>query len=370
MAKIVLDKEAGQATVYGGAVLGGGGGGTVSAGMKRFNIAVSLGNPTLVSLDDLNDDDLVITASAVGAPAAKDRFFMPVDAIRAMELVQQKINKPIAGIITNENGPASGVNGWLQSAMMKIPMVDAPANGRAHPTGMMGAMGVHQLKDYHSIQSAVGGNPGTGKYLEMVVEGRLQVAANLVRQAAVQSGGLVMVVRDPLPAAYLRENAAPGATSQAMRIGRAMMDAMDKGPQAIIDAIVKSTDGSIFCVGKITDLQLDTVGGYDLGKLTISGEGQSAELTFWNEFMTLETGAARHATFPDLITLISLETGIPLASAEIKQGDNVAVLIVPRSKLILGKGVLLPDTIKEAEDAIQKQLFALPELSSSLACPG
>jgi uncharacterized protein len=367
MSKMILDEEAGRAAVYGGAVLGGGGGGTVISGMERFQIAVSLGNPTLVTLDDLNDDDLVITASAVGAPAAKDRFFLPVDAIKAMELVQQKLNRPIAGIITNENGPASGVNGWLQSAMMKIPVVDAPANGRAHPTGLMGAMGVHRLEDYHSIQAAVGGNPGTGKYLEMVVEGRPQVTASLVRQAAVQSGGLVMVVRDPLPVSYLKENAAPGGTSQAIKIGRAILNALGRGPQAIIDAVVESTGGRIFCQGTISALHLRTEGGYDVGNLTISGEGAEAELTFWNEFMTLETGGVRQATFPDLITLISLDTGIPVAAAEIRQGDRVAVLIVPRDKLILGKGVLLPETIKEAEDAIHKPLFNVPESVSPLA---
>lgn len=370
MSKTILDQDAGKAVVYGGAVLGGGGGGTITSGLERANIAVSMGNPTLVTLDDLDDSDLVITASAVGAPAAKDRFFLPVDAIKAMELVQQKIKKPIAGIITNENGPASGVNGWLQSAMMKIPVVDAPANGRAHPTGMMGAMGIQRLDDYHSIQSAVGGNPGTGKYLEMLVEGRLQVTANLVRQAAVQSGGLVMVMRDPLPVSYLKDNAAPGGTSQAMMIGRAMLDAMGQGPLTIIDAIVSSTGGSIFCQGSISELQLHTVGGYDLGRLTVSGEGVDAELTFWNEFMTLESGTARHASFPDLITLISLETGMPMAIAEIRQNDKVAVLVVPKSQLILGKGVLLPETIKEAEDAIQKPLLDLPELASSLACSG
>ncbi|MDG1905399.1 MAG: DUF917 family protein [Arenicella sp.] len=358
MSKIILDEEAGRAAVFGGTVLGGGGGGTIASGLERVKIAISMGQPFLVSLNDLEDNDLVITASAVGAPAAKDRFFLPVDAIKAMELIQTKFDKPIAGVIANENGPASGVNGWLQSAIMKIPVVDAPANGRAHPTGMMGAMGIHLLEDYRSIQAAVGGNPGTGKYLEMVVEGRLDVTAKLVRQAAVHSGGLVMVARDPLPVSYLKENAAPGATSSAIEIGRTMIDAMDRGAEAVIDAIVSSTGGRIFCQGKVRNLTLKTDGGYDLGSLSVNAD-QVADLTFWNEYMTVEVEGERHATFPDLISLISMNTGLPLASAEIREGDDVGVLVVPREKLILGKGVLLPEAIKEAEDAIQKPLFAI-----------
>ncbi len=357
MGKIILDKEAGYSVVMGGAVLGGGGGGTIKAGIERYTLAVSMGQPSLVDLDDLEDKDMVVTASAVGAPAAKDRFFLPVDAIKALELVEDKLKMPIAGIITNENGPASGVNGWLQSAIKKIPMIDCAANGRAHPTGLMGAMGIHRLDNYRSIQSAVGGNPSAGKYLEMLVEGNVDVSSNLVRQAAVQSGGLVMVVRDPLPVAYLKENAAPKAIKQAMRIGQSMIDALNKGPSAIISTVVESTQGEIFCEGKIKSLQLATIGGYDIGRLKVIGD-RTVYISFWNEFMTVETEEGfRHATFPDLITLVSLDSGLPLASAEIKNGDNVAVLIVPKNKMILGKGACLPETIGEAEKAIDKEMY-------------
>jgi DUF917 family protein len=357
MTKRILTKEDGYAVVMGGTVLGAGGGGPIEGGKKLSTLSTSMGQPTLISLDDLDDDDLVITASAVGAPAAINQFTLPVDALKAMELVQEKLNKPIAGIITNENGPASGVNGWLQSAVMNIPMVDCPANGRAHPTGLMGAMGIHRLPEYNSIQAAVGGNPATGKYLNMTVEGKIEVTANLVRQAAVQADGFVAVVRDPLPVSYLKENAAPGATTQAMNIGHAMINAMDKGASAVISAILESTGGRIFCEGKIQARELTTVGGYDVGNLRVVGTN-SVSISFWNEYMTVETDdGQRHATFPDLITVINLDSGIPLQSSDIKDGDNVAVLVVPMSKMILGKGVLLPETIKEAEDATQKELF-------------
>lgn len=355
MTKITLDEEAGTAAVYGGSVLGGGGGGTIENGLISSKLAVSMGRPTLMKIEDLNDGDLVVTASAVGAPAAKDRFFLPIDGNKAMELVQQKFDRPIAGIITNENGPNSGVNGWLQSASLKIPMIDAPANGRAHPTGLMGAMGINRLEGYRSIQSAVGGNPDKERYVEMLVEGNLRTNANLVRQAAVEAGGYVKVVRDPMPASYIRENAAPGATSQAIKIGRAMMKAMEEGPEAVIKAIVETTGGEIYCQGKVEQLSLETVGGYDVGNLFVTGD-KKVELSIWNEFLTLDSDGKRRASFPDLITVISMETGIPLPSAKVRNGDEVAVLVVPRDNLILGKGALLPEAIEEAENAIKRKL--------------
>ena len=359
MSKIKLDETMAEAIVFGGAVLGGGGGGDVVGGLKNAQLAVRMGSPVLISLDELDDEAPVITASAVGAPAAKTKMVRPVDHIRALDQLSSLINDQqrvkLAGIIPNENGAGSGVNGWIQAAALNLPMVDAPANGRAHPTGLMGAMGLHRERDYHSIQSAVGGNPDLDLYVEMIAQGKIVVTANLVRQAAVQAGGLVAVSRDPVSAAYLRENAAPGATTQAMHIGQAVMAERGKGGQAVIAAIVSAVGGRIACQGLVTRLQLETVGGYDIGLVAIEGD-RAAELTFWNEFMTLEIDGYREATFPDLITLLSIETGLPVSSAELAEGHQVAVLAAPRERLILGKGVLLPETLAEAENAIGKPL--------------
>jgi len=355
MSKIQLTAELAEAVVLGGAVLGGGGGGDLAGGLGNARLAVSLGSPVLVSLDELDDEAQVVTASAVGAPAARDKYVRPVDHLRALEMVIDHFPHPLSGIIPNENGAASGVNGWIQAALLDLPMVDSPANGRAHPTGLMGAMGLHQVPGYHSIQSAVGGNPALGLDLAMVAQGRLTATANLVRQAAVQAGGLVAVSRDPVSASYLRENAAPGATSQAIRIGQAILEARKDGGQAVIKAIVAAVPGQIVCQGEVAEVRLETVGGYDIGLVGLGGD-YPAVLTFWNEFMTLEIEGQRRATFPDLITLLSLQTGLPISSAEVARGQQVAVLYAARENLILGRGVLLPETIEEAERAIGRQL--------------
>jgi DUF917 family protein len=356
MSAVRLDKRLAEAAVLGGAVLGGGGGGDIQDGLERASLAVRLGSPVLMALDDLDDDDLVITASVVGAPAAAEKFVRPVDHIKALELLSESLPLELAGIIANENGASSGVNGWLQAAAMGIPMIDAPANGRAHPTGLMGAMGIHRLEDYVSVQSAVGGNPETGRYLEAVFKGKLEVTANMVRHASIQAGGIVAVSRDPIDAAYLRQHAAPGGTSQAIEVGEAIMAARDQGANAMIQATVSVLGGRIACQGQVAELRLETVGGYDVGSVKTEGD-QQCELTFWNEFMTLEIKGQREATFPDLITLLSLESGLPVSSAEIRQGNRVAVLVVPRDHLILGEGVRLPEAIREAEQAVGKALL-------------
>ena len=271
-------------------------------------------------------------------------------------MLLEKRSVRLSGIIANENGAGSGVNGWLQAAMLGLPVVDAPGNGRAHPTGLMGAMGLHRIKGYTSIQAAAGGNPETGRYIEIVVEGAIQTAANLVRYASVQAGGSVAVSRDPLTAQYVKEHGALGATSQAIRVGEAMIRARSQGPQAMITAIASNLSGEVLVQGEVADIRLETIGGYDVGSLTVKGD-RLGELSFWNEFMTLEIEGRRLASFPDLMTLLSLQDGIPLSSAEVKRSQGVAVLVVPRTHLILGEGVRLPETLQEAEKAIGKSLL-------------
>ena len=114
-----------------------------------------------------------------GKPAAKGTMVKPVGYVRAVELLTEKAGIKADGLITNECGGTATINGWLQSAVLGIPVVDAPCNGRAHPTGAMGSMGLHAKEGYVSHQTAAGGDLAQGRYLELVVQGSIEQAAAL-----------------------------------------------------------------------------------------------------------------------------------------------------------------------------------------------
>ncbi len=81
-------------------------------------------------------------------------------------------------------------------------------------------------------------------------------------------------------------------------------------------------------------------------------------LTFWNEYMTAIRGGvntaqeSRLGTFPDLITTLDYATGVPLTTAEIKERQNVIVLVVPKGQLKLGATMAREDLIKNVEDIV------------------
>lgn len=63
-----------QAAVLGGAILGGGGGGFVDAGLQEAQLALQVGTPQLWSVDEFDPQDMTATVALVGAPAAPHPF--------------------------------------------------------------------------------------------------------------------------------------------------------------------------------------------------------------------------------------------------------------------------------------------------------
>lgn len=333
----------------GGAVLGGGGGGSLEEGIAFGELAVEYGSPTIRPMSALDPSDVVLTVSGVGAPAATESHVRPADYVRAVELVADRLEArgdSVGALMTNEMGGFAAVNGLLQSAVTGLPLVDATCNGRAHPTGPMGSIGLPE--DETVLQAGVGGDPGTERRHEVVVEAHLGSAADTVRGAAEAAGGLVAVARNPVSASYAADNAALGVYDQAEAVGRAVRTAGDGASAA--EAVASVLDGEVAVTGTVESWDLETTGGFDVGTVVVDGH----ELTFWNEYMTLERDGERLATFPDLVTTLDADTGDPVSTAELAEGRSVAVVVAPASSLELGAGMDDPALFEPVERAVGK----------------
>ena len=65
---IRLTKDVLDAALTGGTILGGGGGGDPKKGRKYAEIAVDYTDLRLITIDELDENDVLLTASLVGAP--------------------------------------------------------------------------------------------------------------------------------------------------------------------------------------------------------------------------------------------------------------------------------------------------------------
>lgn len=356
MGRILKEKDV-EAAVKGGSVYAAGGGGWADHGRMLGYAAVSIGKPELVSIDELSDDDWVATAAAIGAPASTTPWEMRgVDYVKAVELLQAALGEKVAALMVGQNGKSSTLNGWLPSAILGTKVLDAVGDMRAHPTGDMGSIGMAGSPE-QMIQTAVGGNREENRYIELVVRGATAKVSPILRTASDMSGGFIASCRNPLRASYVRRNAALGGISLALALGEAIIAAEGKGGSAIIDAMVRTTGGSILSEGTITDKSVVyTKEAFDIGTVTL-GKGDSATvLHVMNEYMAVEAaGGKRLATFPDVITTLSPE-GEPLSVGQLEVGMRIFVLHVPKTIIPLASSVLDPTVYPSVEKAMGIEL--------------
>lgn len=351
---IRLTKDILDAALTGGTILGGGGGGDTKKGRKYAEIAVEYDDLRLVPIEAVKDEDVLLTASLVGAPNAPMQYMVAEDLVRTIEILKRNCDFTIGGIITNEQGGEATVNGWLQAAVMGLPVIDAPCNGRAHPTGVMGSMNLHKIPDYITVQACAGGNPLTGNHVECFFEGTIERTSKLVRMASIEAGGLVTVARNPVKALYAKENCALGGVSHAIDTGKVFLKGLEYSPGKAVDEVCEFLGGRILAKGIVDYFSIETTGGFDVGYASVDG----CELTFWNEYATAEKDGERLATFPDLIMTIDAKSGEPVTTAMMKKDLEVYVIAVNRGNLKLAPTMFEADLLRETEKVIKKDLVS------------
>lgn len=337
MSYTYFDQEHIRRLSQGAQVLGGGGGGREERGLKTAQEALAAGQVRLASVEELSPDDLVVTVSGVGAPSQKKAMYTAQHYLRALELLEQRLERPIAGFIPSEIGGSAAFGPFLAAAARGVPVIDAACDGRAHPLGTMGALGLDRDPTAQTIQAACGGRREDGTYVEVVTCGTVRSASRASRTAAELAGGLAAVVRNPVSAGYLKENAAVGAYTRAMELGRALEGA--KTPRERAETAARALGGRVVCEGVVTGCRLVTTGGLDHGECVLSTDSGSCRLTFYNEYMSLQQGEERLATFPDLIATLDGETGQVVLTADMAEGRRVLVLSAPYQRLLLGSGL-------------------------------
>jgi len=342
-----MTREDVEALAIGGAILGGGGGGWPEEGRRDGMLALELGGVELMDPKDAPDGMVVITAAALGAPTQKGET-KPRHFIRSVELLRD-VGVEFDGIVAAENGGHNSFGGWIQGAALGLPVVDAPCDGRAHPTAMMGGMGLHRDVDYVSVKAIV------AEEVEAVAWGTLLRTSNVARMIANDTKSLVAMARDPVSVEYAVEHGAPGAISKAIDLGKTVLKATKKGADAMVDAAMERLGGEVVCSGRVLDKSIEAKGGFDVGTIRVGGQGKIYEASYLNEYMTLELEGKRLATFPDLICTFR-EDGMPVSSASVEKGDEVYLTVTGRDRIPIGDGNRYSENYETVERALGKPM--------------
>lgn len=338
----------------GAAFLGTGGGGNPYIGMLRARELVRKGAQVRVlPLDALPDDALVSEVGGIGAPVVGiEKFEQGEECLRAMRAVEEVIGRKFAAMISAEVGGSNSMEPVITAAQAGLPVLDGDGMGRAFPEVQMTTYFIYGAKP---SPAAIADDKGNVVVFRDVQD--MYWLERFARDTAVAMGAAAGLAVAPMNAAFVRKAAVPGTLTQALTIGRTMLDARKKR-QNVVDRVIAATGATLFFTGKVTDIRRELKGGFARGEAKIAGlgdwAGSEAAIAIQNENLVLWIDGKPVLMVPDLIVNLDLETGEPITTEVLRYGQRLAVLGLPAHDLL---------KTPEAMAVVGPQCFGYPELS-------
>jgi uncharacterized protein len=320
--KRLLDPHGLRAMARGCAVLGAGGGGDPYIGMMQaLQATEDYGPATLVGLDELPDDGLIMPCGMIGAPTVSiEKILNGDEGSRLREYLEHLTGARVAALMSTEIGGANGLVPVSWAARMGLPLLDADGMGRAFPEVPQMAMHLAGISPNPAVMTEERGNliafrTISGDWLE-----------RLARAAAVEFGGNAAATEYSLTVAQAREGTVHDSVSLAIAIGEVLSAARSDPVSALIAAI-----GAFRLVtGKVIDVERRTTRGFVRGSVIVAGLGEDAgrllRMELQNENLAALEGGRVLASVPDLITMLDTETADAIPTERVRYGQRVTVI--------------------------------------------
>lgn len=312
----------------GSAVLGTGGGGDPYLGKLAALQSVKEHGPlSLVELDELDDDLLVVFPFAIGSPVPYlERITMTDEILAAFEAMSRYFGKPIGAVMPAEIGGVNSVIPLAVGRSLGLPVIDGDTMGRAYPEIDLVTL---TLYGHSATPMAVADEHGNVAVIDSINN---RWAERLARPVAVEMGAIAGGVAFPVTVRDLKEAAILGTVTFAERIGAAIREARTAHRDPI-GAVLETTKGFELFRGRIVDVNRKTEKGWARGETRIHGTdayaGRQMTIRFQNEHLVAIENDEILASVPDLIAILDSERGEPITTEHLKYGFHVAVIAMP-----------------------------------------
>lgn len=338
----------------GAALLGTGGGGNPYIGMLRTRELLRKGaRIDIMPLEALPDDAWVGEVGGIGAPVVGvEKIEEGGECHRAMMAVEEAAGVKMSAVISAEIGGANSMEPIICAGLAGLPVVDGDGMGRAFPEVQMTTFFINGQQ---AAPAAIADEKGNVVVFRHVVD--MFWLEKFARDVAVDMGAGAGFATAPMRGDFVRRNAVPGTVTQAIAIGRTILNARARH-QNVVESIVADTGAKLFFTGKITDIERVLSGGFARGKAKIAGLGQwagsEAAIAIQNENLVLWIDGEPVIMVPDLIMNLELETGEPITTEMLRYGQRVAVIGLPVHALM---------KTPRALDIVGPKAFGYPELT-------
>ncbi len=318
----------------GAALLGTGGGGNPYIGMLRTRELMRKGAKVeVLPLDALPSDAFIGSVGGIGAPVVGvEKIKEGAECLRALRAVEEAAGVKVAALISAEIGGANAMEPIVTAARAGLPIVDGDGMGRAFPEVQMSTYFIYGLEP---SPGAIADDKGNVVVFKKMVD--MYWLERFARHVAVDMGAGAGFATTPMAADFVRRVAVPGTVTQALEIGRTILDARAKR-QDVVGRLLATTGATLLFTGKVTDVRRELKGGFAMGEARLAGFGDHAGATgriaIQNENLVLWIDDRPAAIVPDLIMNVAIDTGEPITTEVLRYGQRLAVLGLPAHDLM------------------------------------
>ncbi len=324
----LLHPENVEDIALGAAVLGTGGGGDPYIGKLMGIQAIrEFGPVELVSLDEIDDDDLIVPTAMMGAPTViVEKLPKGDEIIKSFHALESYMGQEITATMSAEAGGLNSVTPLTVAARLHIPLVDCDGMGRAFPELQMVTATLYGVS---STPFAIGDEKGNSAILNTINN---RWTETFSRSITVDMGCTALIACYATTGKELKEWAVPNTMTLVEDIGRTIREAR-KSKVNVVEAVREAVGGFRVFKGKIVDVIRRTEKGFARGEATIEGvddyDSQTLKLHFQNENLAAMVDGEMMVSVPDLITVLETETGEPITTETLRYGFRVTVLGIP-----------------------------------------
>jgi DUF917 family protein len=354
----MFTKENIGAFLEGLAILGTGGGGSPEWGRVIMENDIDRGRAAkIVKPEDVPDDAIVASGGIMGSVKVLDkiepkelidRWEKRFELTEAFALQAETIGKKIDYIVAFEMGGLNTPVMLSLGARTGIPVIDGDGLGRAAPeTHMISFIGYGVSLTPMPLVDALGNSVVVRRGVENTF------ADMLGRWVVTRGGGMGANSHYPMEGRKLKETVIPNTISGALALGEAVLKARAEKKDPVA-AVAEFMCGHHIHTGVIEKMEEKEWEGFYFITAHLSG---GAELVIKNEYMALFIDQKPVTIFPDFIMALDPKTGRGLMSADLKVGDEMALVICPCHPRL--RGAL---NSSEGQHAFSPVRFGQPDL--------
>ncbi|MCP4179030.1 MAG: DUF917 domain-containing protein [bacterium] len=324
-----LSEESIENISVGAAFLGSGGGGNPYYGkLLAIDNIKKRGPIKVIDIDELNDDDLIITSSGMGAPCvALEKVDNSFEYISAFQELEKHIGKKAKAVISIEMGGLNSLMPMIVASELNLPLVDGDSMERAFPELQMVSYTIHGIPETPLVLADEKGNTVLLKTIDNFW------TEKIARSVTSDMGGIAAVASFPINKKTLKNAFIPNSLSKAEKIGKIIRDSAKQNVNPI-SKLCEYTGAVELFKGKISDISNRIVKGFSRGNVVVESTHKNKiidllSIDFQNEFLIAYKDNTPIGTTPDLIVLLDEETHEPVTTESLKYGIRVIVLGVP-----------------------------------------